>query len=68
MVDSIAWVEERAEEVVRQLRTTKVVTVEKDWVLDTICCHQIKTVSGEEGWIFLARFATLLFWVFASQN
>ena len=52
LVDSVSWMEEREEEVVRQLRNSKVVMVEKDWLLDTICCHQIKPVSGEEGWIF----------------
>ena len=32
--------------VVRQLRTCKVEMVEKDWLLDSICCQQIKPVSG----------------------
>ena len=57
LVDSVAWMEEREEDVVQQLRSNKVVMVKKDWLLDTICCYQIKPVSGltNSGEIFLAN-------------
>ena len=63
LVDSIQWMDEREEHVLRQLRLItrnvdftcskylcrnyRVATVTKDWLLDTICSHEIKPVAGE---------------------
>merc|ERR1712013_246147 len=45
LVDSIQWMDEREEHVLRQLRNYRVATVAKDWLLDTICSHEIKPVA-----------------------
>ena len=65
LVDSIQWMDEREEHVLRQLRLIsqiyefyllyissccrnyRVATVTKDWLLDTICSHEIKPVAGD---------------------
>lgn len=45
-------------------RSYKVATVEKDWLLDTICSHEIKPLSGrfrQEGNLFTVFFVRLYF-------
>ena len=46
------------------LRSYKVATVEKDWLLDTICSHEIKPLSGrfrQEGNFLTGFFVRLYF-------
>jgi hypothetical protein len=46
LVDSQEAMEGREREVLQLLRAYKVATVEKDWLLDTICSHQVRPIAG----------------------
>jgi hypothetical protein len=46
LIDSVQAMESQEKEVVQLLRAYKVATVEKDWLLDTICGYEIKPISG----------------------
>ena len=49
LVDSQEAMEGREREVLQLLRAYKVATVEKDWLLDTICSHQVRPIAGRSG-------------------
>jgi len=45
LVESTDWMEEKQDAVLRLLRSYKVATVAKDWLLDTICSHEIRPLA-----------------------
>ena len=46
LVDSMEELEKVQVAAARRLRAYKVATIEKDWLLDSICGHEVKSISG----------------------